>query len=237
MSYILIIFGLGFIIFFHELGHFLMGRALSIPIARFSIGFGPKLWEFKKGKTEFRISAIPLGGYVMPAFEEIDDMFNVPVYKRILFSMAGPIANIFLAITTFAIYNIIQSGGTFLNIFMEPVKQTYEAMGRILFALPQIFSQPKKLSGMIGIVVEGGKFVKSGVFNSLLFFIMLNLNFAILNLLPIPALDGGKAIMTFLEKFSKKVKKVFVPLTVAGWIFLIGIMVYSFVMDIVKYTT
>ena len=55
MSYIIIIFVIGFIVFIHELGHFLAAQWVGIPIARFSIGFGPGIWRCKKGKTEYRL--------------------------------------------------------------------------------------------------------------------------------------------------------------------------------------
>ena len=55
---------LGVLIFIHELGHFLAGRAVDAEIQRFSIGFGPKMFGFKYGETEYVFSWIPLGGYV-----------------------------------------------------------------------------------------------------------------------------------------------------------------------------
>jgi len=56
--------GLGLVIFFHELGHFAVAKWCNVFVERFSIGFGPILWSFKKGETEYALSAIPFGGYV-----------------------------------------------------------------------------------------------------------------------------------------------------------------------------
>lgn len=56
--------GLGLVIFFHELGHFAVAKWCDVFVERFSIGFGPILWSFKKGETEYALSAIPFGGYV-----------------------------------------------------------------------------------------------------------------------------------------------------------------------------
>jgi regulator of sigma E protease len=56
--------GLGLVIFFHELGHFAVAKWCNVFVERFSIGFGPVLWSFKKGETEYAISLIPFGGYV-----------------------------------------------------------------------------------------------------------------------------------------------------------------------------
>ncbi|MCH8828628.1 MAG: site-2 protease family protein [Planctomycetes bacterium] len=56
--------GLGLVIFFHELGHFAVAKWCNVHVERFSIGFGPILWSWKKGETEYALSAIPFGGYV-----------------------------------------------------------------------------------------------------------------------------------------------------------------------------
>ncbi len=64
---------LGGLIFFHELGHFLMARVLGIGVRAFSLGFGPKLAAVRGGKTEYRLSLVPLGGYVSLAGEEVEE--------------------------------------------------------------------------------------------------------------------------------------------------------------------
>ena len=65
MIYILsTLFLLGVLIFVHEMGHFWAARLVGIGVERFSIGFGPRLWGFTRGGTEYWIAAIPLGGYV-----------------------------------------------------------------------------------------------------------------------------------------------------------------------------
>lgn len=56
--------GLGLVIFFHELGHFAVAKWCGVFVERFSIGFGPILWSFKRGETEYALSAVPFGGYV-----------------------------------------------------------------------------------------------------------------------------------------------------------------------------
>ena len=61
---LLLAIGLGVIIFVHELGHFLAAKAVGIKVEVFALGFGPRLFGFKIGETDYRISAVPLGGYV-----------------------------------------------------------------------------------------------------------------------------------------------------------------------------
>ena len=107
-SVIAIILVLGALIFFHELGHFLVARLLGIGVSTFSLGFGPKLFSFMSGKTEYRLSAVPLGGYVSLVGEsegkEIQDEFTPdeyfsrrPPWQRIMVVAAGPVFNFVLA--------------------------------------------------------------------------------------------------------------------------------------------
>ena len=66
-------FVLGVLVFVHELGHFLLARWHGVRVITFSLGFGPKLLSFKRGDTEYCLSAIPLGGYVKMAGENPED--------------------------------------------------------------------------------------------------------------------------------------------------------------------
>lgn len=110
---------LGVLIFFHELGHFLVARLLGVGVETFSLGFGPKMIGKKIGITDYRISAIPLGGYVKMVGEQPDadlDPADIPlsfthknVFKRILIVAAGPFFNLLLALIIF--YGIFQISG------------------------------------------------------------------------------------------------------------------------------
>ncbi|GFM37179.1 RIP metalloprotease RseP [Desulfovibrio psychrotolerans] len=105
---IAIVLVLGGLIFFHELGHFSVARLLGIGVRAFSLGFGPVLYKFRRGKTEYRLSAIPLGGYVSLAgendendltggFTEKESFIKRPTWHRMLVIVAGPLANLLLA--------------------------------------------------------------------------------------------------------------------------------------------
>src|SRR5436853_6757678 len=72
-SILAFVFVLGALIFVHELGHFLMARRIGVRVLTFSLGFGPKLIGFRRGGTEYCISAVPLGGYVKMAGEKPDE--------------------------------------------------------------------------------------------------------------------------------------------------------------------
>jgi regulator of sigma E protease len=97
---------LGITITFHEFGHFAMAKLLRIRVLVFSLGFGPKLAGFTYGGTEYRLSPIPLGGYVKMAGEafdegrkgEPDEFLSHPKWHRFLVAIAGPFMNILLAV-------------------------------------------------------------------------------------------------------------------------------------------
>jgi regulator of sigma E protease len=113
---------LGVLIFFHEFGHFLIARLFGVGVEKFSLGFGPRLIGKKVGITDYRISAIPLGGYVKMLGEEPDaeiDPDEIPlsfthkhVAKRMLIVAAGPVFNLLLAIVIF--FGMFLFSGTFV---------------------------------------------------------------------------------------------------------------------------
>ena len=116
--FLVTVLAISFLIFFHELGHFLAARTLGVKINTFSIGFGEKIYTKNVGGTDYCLSAIPLGGYVQlkgqddtdPKAKNYDaDSYNVlsPI-KRIYILFAGPFFNFILA---FFIYILLGSIG------------------------------------------------------------------------------------------------------------------------------
>ena len=97
---------LGFMILIHEFGHYAVAKWLGVRVEQFAIGFGKRLIGFRKGETDYRINAIPLGGYVKmsgenPMDERTDDpreFMNHSRWHRFLIAIAGPTMNILLAI-------------------------------------------------------------------------------------------------------------------------------------------
>ena len=99
---------LGILIFVHELGHFLLAKAVGVRVLKFSLGFGPRLFGKKVGDTDYRVSAIPLGGYVKMAgdspYDEVSEedkqysFLSQKNWKKILIVAAGPFFNFFFAI-------------------------------------------------------------------------------------------------------------------------------------------
>ena len=122
---------LGVLVFFHEFGHFIMARLFGVGVEKFSLGFGPRLFGKKSGITDYRVSAIPLGGYVKMVGEEPDSEVapeDIPisfthkhVFKRIIIVAAGPFFNLVLAVIIFFVIFLIS--GTFI---LKPVVGTVE---------------------------------------------------------------------------------------------------------------
>jgi regulator of sigma E protease len=117
---------LGILIFFHELGHFLVAKYFGVKVLKFSLGFGLKLVGKKIGETEYLISSVPIGGYVKLLGENDNDTELVPpeeahkafnnqhVMKRMAIVVAGPVFNLFLALVLFCGFNLVS--GTYILV-------------------------------------------------------------------------------------------------------------------------
>src|ERR1051325_3385028 len=100
------IVGLGLLIFLHESGHFLVAKLFRVRVLVFSLGFGKRLFGFRKGDTDYRVSIFPLGGYVRMAGDtpeenvagNPDEFLSKPKWQRFLILFAGPAMNILIAI-------------------------------------------------------------------------------------------------------------------------------------------
>ncbi len=108
LNIVSVVLVLSVLIFFHELGHFLIARLWGIGVKTFSLGFGPALFSKRCGMTEYRLSLIPLGGFVQLVGEHVDETLESPFTPRHNFSLrspwqritviaAGPIFNFLLA--------------------------------------------------------------------------------------------------------------------------------------------
>jgi regulator of sigma E protease len=234
MNYALALLLIGLVILAHEFGHFIAARFVGVPIKIFSIGFGPKLWAVTRKKTEYRLSIIPLGGYVLPDFEDDKEFLALPCYKRIVMTAGGPMASIILPVFCFALANLFSTGLSYEGLFIKPFYQTSVIFSKIVVSLVGIFSQPGQLSGIIGVVAQGGQFVGLSLIKSLQFVGLISLNLAVLNLVPLPVLDGGKILLYLMEKIHPRFSKLHYPLAIAGWLLVMGLMLYATVIDIVR---
>jgi regulator of sigma E protease len=107
VSYLLAFLGFAALIILHEAGHFAAAKAVGMRVERFSLFFGPLLFKFRRGETEYGIGPIPLGGYVkitgmnpheqIPPGEVPRAYYNQPVWKRVTVILAGPLVNLVIA--------------------------------------------------------------------------------------------------------------------------------------------
>jgi len=107
---------LGVLVLIHEWGHFVMAKLCGVRVEIFSIGFGTRLWGRKRGDTDYRISALPLGGYVKMAGDnpveertgEPHEFLSRPRWQRFLIAIAGPAMNVILTLAIFwGIYALV----------------------------------------------------------------------------------------------------------------------------------
>jgi regulator of sigma E protease len=111
-------FVLGVLVFVHELGHFMAARWNGVRVLTFSLGFGPKLLSFRRGDTEYCLSAIPLGGYVKMAGENAEDprsgqpdeFLSKSKWQRFQILIMGPAMNLILAVIVLA--GVLMQGAT-----------------------------------------------------------------------------------------------------------------------------
>lgn len=100
-----VVLGIGLIIFIHELGHFLAAKKVGVRVETFSLGFGPRIFGFRRGDTDYQVSIVPLGGYVKMAGENPDDevtgandeLCNRSASERMLIFSAGVVMNFIFA--------------------------------------------------------------------------------------------------------------------------------------------
>jgi regulator of sigma E protease len=105
---------LGFLIFAHEAGHFIMAKLFHVRVLVFSFGFGQRLFGFLRGDTDYRVSLIPLGGYVRMAGDTPEDgrtgdpaeFLSKPKWQRFLILFAGPFMNVLIAVVFIAVISM-----------------------------------------------------------------------------------------------------------------------------------
>ncbi len=338
---------LGILIFFHELGHFLVARLFGVGVEKFSLGFGPKLFGKKIGRTDYIVSILPLGGYVKMVGEEPNadiSPADIPVsfthkhvFKRILIVAAGPFFNFFLAVIIF--FGLFQIHGSFIvkpvigdvneglpahqaglqkddqiieinglaiksweemaviitdskgrsldltvrrgestfavnvipkqisakNIFGEEIKryvigiqssgdtfvkdlnpfqalsesiiQTWKISKLVVISIVKMIQGSlsiKTMGGPIMIAEMAGDQAREGAANLIFFIALLSINLGILNILPIPVLDGGHLIFFFIEAATGRPVSIRVREIAqqAGIVILILLMIFVFYNDI-----
>ncbi len=341
---IAVVLVLGGLIFFHELGHFLAARMLRMGVKTFSLGFGPRLFSFKHGRTCYQVACLPLGGYVSLVGEEkkdeipegfsTRDSFSLrPAWQRFIVIIAGSVFNLLLA--GFIYWGLFWSSGLFTNepiageiqaespaarsgiitgdriisinghaiqawheisptiqklgggplvfdiqrnnvplsltvvpesrpsqlnpkekvwivgmlpeltrlSFFSAARYGFEETGRIIALTGNGFCQLiqrsaslKEVAGPVGIAQMISRQSDHGISSVLALAALISINLGILNLLPIPVLDGGHALFLVLEMIFRRPipRRIQDVTTKVGLLFLLGLMILALYNDIMR---
>lgn len=221
INVIKIIFLLGFLIFIHEGGHFIVAKLCKVKVKEFSIGFGKIIWQKQKKETKYTLRLIPLGGFcnMEGESEESDDegsFSKASVWKRMAIILAGATVNIlfgilvyFLIVSTVAIQFIDPTKDTIFNRIYYGAKNTGVFIISIFESIKTLFAGGIATDQMVGIVGISEVVVKTtGIINYIYLLAVISVSLGVTNLLPIPALDGGKILILIIEIIRGKPMKV-----------------------------
>jgi len=202
----------------HELGHYLVARAVGMRVVEFSIGMGPRLFTIRRGEIDYVLRLVPLAGYVLlPDLVPEEGLLAVSAWRRTAALFAGPLFNLLFAVVLIGPRN---TAGLFLWWWEQ--MQTFYAVGG-------------ELVGMVGISNEVGKAAAAGWPYLASITSYLSINFAILNLFPLPGLDGGRLVMLLIEKLNGGRRPRWEPAVQAiGLLFIFGLSVWLVGHDILR---
>lgn len=216
-----IIFLLGFLIIIHEGGHFLVARLCKVKVNEFAIGFGKTIWQKQGKETKYTLRLIPLGGFCSMEGEdeesEAEGSFSkASVWKRMAIVVAGATVNIFFGIlvyfilvTTVGIQFVDPAKDTILNRIYYGGQATGTFILSIFDSIKMLFTGGVSTDQMVGIVGISEVIVQtSGIINYLNLLAVISVSLGVTNLLPIPALDGGKIIILLIEIIRRKPMKI-----------------------------
>lgn len=217
MYALVVLLMLNIIIIVHEFGHYITAKSLGIKPTTFAIGFGKTLWQHKgKDETIYKINLLPLGGYVD---FDMDDFRNEKPWKKFWVLFNGAFFNFILAVIAAFIFvalakiPLIYNGsstpsydGNIGTIFAFTLQSVINTINIIIESLIDLVANPNLNSfmGPIQLMKEGSAIMESSFLLSLPLFIMVDVNIMLFNILPFPALDGGRLVFSIIEMFTGK---------------------------------
>ena len=237
ISALKIIFLLGFLIFIHEGGHFLVAKLCKVKVNEFAIGFGPTIWKKQGEETKYAIRAIPLGGFVsMEGEDEASDaegsFSKASVPKRIAIVAAGALVNIIFGLIVYFIL---------ISIVYKDISLAVNATGNFILSLGEslkmIFTGHVTVDDLTGPVgISGIVAQTTDLINYLYIMAVISVSLGVTNLLPIPALDGGKIVFLIIEGIRRKPLKqeTELQLQLIGFSLIIALSLYVTYNDILK---
>jgi membrane-associated protease RseP (regulator of RpoE activity) len=245
------------LVFIHELGHFLAARWFGVPVEVFSIGFGPSLFSIRRGGVEYRLSAIPFGGYVKMAGsspmrgEAVPDGFDSKApWQRFLILFAGPAMNVAFALVLVIValwagieVPVERNGVATTEVYRPAPMEAFplgvqvvaENSARILSTVGGLVTgqiSVSHLMGPVGLAQVAGESSQLGWRALLAAMAFISLNLGICNLLPIPILDGGHMLMLVVEgvtrrSMSFRVRKVLLSAGAAAMLMLLATTLFN----------
>ena len=220
LNAIKVIFLLGFLILIHEGGHFLVAKLCKVRVNEFAIGFGKVIWSRQGKETKYSIRIIPLGGFCSMEGEDeesdaVGSFSKVSVWKRMAIVFAGATVNIifgilvyFVLISSVGIQFLDPARDTFFNRIYYGAKGTGEFIATIFDSIKTLITGGIRTDQMVGIVGISEVVVKTnGIINYLYLLAVISVSLGVTNLLPIPALDGGKILILLIEVIRRKPMK------------------------------
>ena len=231
-----IIVMLGFLVFIHEGGHFLVAKLSKVKVNEFAIGFGPTIFTKEKGGTKYALRLIPLGGFVsMEGEEEHSDaegsFSNANIWKRIAIVAAGGLVNIIFGLFVYLILLL-----TITDIYTALISvKNYLIL--VFISLKDLFTGGMSPNQMVGIVgISGIVANTNGVQDYFSIMASISVSLGITNLLPFPPLDGGKIVLYLIEAIRRKPLKEETILKIQAWGFaaIIALVIYVTYNDILK---
>lgn len=236
LNIIKIAFLLGFLIFIHEGGHFLVAKLCKIKVKEFAIGFGPIIWKKQGKETKYVLRLVPLGGFVNllgeeEAVDEEGSFSKAGTFKKIGILLAGGMVNIILGLV---VYFIVISAMTNIQAGLE---LTIEFAKTALVSVKDLFTGNvgvDQLTGPVGIseVVVQTKNILQFVY----ILAVISFSLGVTNLLPIPPLDGGKILLIIVEGITRKPikEKVNVAIQMTGFFLIMGLAVLVTYNDVLR---
>lgn len=169
---LLVIVALFAMIMLHELGHFVMARRAGMKATEFFVGFGPRLWSFRRGETEYGVKALPVGGYVkiigmtnlepVPAEDEARTYRQKPFWGRFGVAVAGSAVHMMLALLLLFVLNAVVGNG--LHARQLPVIETVSGIeGKPVPAADAGLQVGDRFVALDGVPVDGFEDVRSYV--------------------------------------------------------------------------
>lgn len=227
-------------------GHFVVAKICNVKVNEFSIGFGKEIWHKQGKETKYAIRLIPLGGFVSMEGEEersenSKSFSKASIPKRIAIVSAGAIVNIIFAIIVYFILTLIVgtkiNDSTFMDRIINGGNLTKEFIISIADSLKQLFTGKVGVDQMMGPVGISEMISKtSGIFEFFEMMSLISLSLGVTNLLPIPALDGGKILILIIEAIRRKPMKqqTEINIQLLGFSILIGLSIYVTYNDILR---